>query len=720
MPTSTPDANAGAVAGPGGWLQDFTVAEITGGVAGSTAGAILAALGARVRKLVPSGLPHPPEEALAALDIGKEIVAVEDERHGKEVLENASVVIADIITTPAPGRRQLIETARSASPAVLVWLTSFGLDGPRRDLRGSDLVSLASAGVLGNGIDSRRARQIPAGDQGLVTAGQVAALAAVHGLDRFASHRQPVEIDVSAQEAVAFITVLTELSLRLAGQSERPAGVHQPAPTGIFQCCDGLVHIVAPDSHQWQGLVRVLGNPGWAAGVTKEDLRVNRDDINQRIADWMAGQDRGDCVAQLQRAGVPAAEVNDPLTALNSDQFRHRGFFLRRPTGTGTTIMLPGLPLTVTTTPDGSSRAPKGLADTTVAEISGALAGPLTGSLLGAMGARVVRIGNQSRVDILQRLGPFIGGQAAPDRSISFNAVNHSKTWLAADFADVLPAEAESALAKADVVVDNLSSDYRARLGLDKRPFADDNLSVTISGFGRTGPRSSYRAYGPNVHSYAGLTSVTSSPDGWPWERETPIGDTTAAVTAATVITAWTLGGGRSGVVDLSLAEVVASRLTLQFARAQLAAPAGSQEISAVLAAGQDSWLAVSVWSTAEAAELAALVRGSAEGEEPGDDEQSALPATAAADPGGLLRQLEPLLAGRTAAEWCDILQRGGVAAFPVLSVAELAVDRHLRSRGFVAAVHPVAEDDPGLRVGLPWRFTGEEPLSPGPVVGLA
>jgi crotonobetainyl-CoA:carnitine CoA-transferase CaiB-like acyl-CoA transferase len=695
-----------ATAGPHRWLQDVTVAEITDGIAGSVAGAILASLGARVRKPVRAGSAYPAEEARTALDVDKEVVVATSESEWREVVETASVVIADIVTVPPSGRRHLHETARAGNPGVWVWVSCFGLDGPRRDLLGSDLITLASSGVLGSGMDNDRARHVPAGEQGLVTVGQVAALAALHGFDRFRCHGKPVEIDVPAQEAVAFVTALMELSFRLAGQAERPATGRPPAPTGVFPCRDGLIHIVAPDGHQWKGLVQLLGNPEWARAVTSEELRTGRDKINFQIARWTGGMERGDCVARLQEAGVPAAEVNEPLAALESEQFTHRGFFVRREIGAGSATYLPGPPFTVATTPGRHRRSPRGLADTTVVEMTGALAGPLAGSLLGAMGAHVVRIANDRRIDLYQRLGPFIGGVAAPDRSISFNAANHSKAWLASHFTDTIPHEVESSLAEADVVIDNLSSDYRMRLGLDKKPLAWDNLYLTISGFGRTGPRSSHRAYGPNVQAYASLASTTSHPDGWPWERQTPIGDTAAAVWAATVIAAWVVGGGQPGIIDLSLAEVVASRLALQFARAQLAS-ADRRDVSAILQAAEGSWLAVSIGSSSEAATLAAVL-----GDSPRDDEQDTRTAETAADARQVLRQLKSQLPSRTAAQWSDVLQHAGIAAFPVLSVAELASDQQLRDRGFVTSVRPVAEDDSGLRVGLPWHFASLTPCS--------
>lgn len=695
--------HAGALDAEQRWLQDVTVAEVTDGSAGSFASAILASIGARVLKVVTPGQLRPSEDAQGALDVDKEIVLTTSENEWREVVESASIVVADIVSVPLPDRRRLFDVAGKSNPGVWVWLSAFGLTGPRRDLLGSDLVALASSGVLGAGLSRSKAAVVPQAEQGLMAAGQVAALASLHGLDRFRNGSGPVDVDVSAQDAVAFVTSLMELSLSLAECPDRSPGEPMGAPSGVFECRDGPIRIIAPDRHHWHGVVRLLGSPAWASELTVDDLDTDRVEINSRIAQWTATRSRSDCVALLQEAGVPASEVNEPSGVLHSDQFAHRGFLRRRDLGDGKTAELPGPPFTIETTPSRRVHPPKRLADTTVVELTGALAGPLTGSLLGAMGAQVVRIGNGRRVDIYQRLGPFLGHVEGPDRSITFNAVNHSKGWLAADDLDPLPADVSAVLSDADVVIDNLSGAYRVRIGLDESAAHWDNLYLTISGFGRTGPKATHRAYGPNVHSYVGLSSTHPNPDGWPWERQTPIGDTASAIAAATIISAWAIGGGRPGVVDLSLAEVVAARLTLHLARAQLAPPATSEPRgSAILQAGDGTWLAVSITSASNAACLAAVLR------KLGDETAE---SGTMVDANHLLKRLEVQAAGRTASEWCELLQHAGVPAFPVVTTEAVADDQQLRARGFVAEVPPCDVDDPGLRIGLPWCFVDEESL---------
>lgn len=198
------------------WLHAVTVAEVTDGAAGSFATAILAALGARVLKVVSPGQLRPSEDAQGALDVDKEVVVTTSENEWHEVVESATIVVADIVSVPLPDRRRLFDVARENNPGVWVWLSAFGLRGPRRDLLGSDLVALASSGVIAAGLSRSKAAFVPQAEQGLMAAGQVAALASLHGLDRLRNGSRPFDVDVSAQEAVAFVTSLMELSLSLA------------------------------------------------------------------------------------------------------------------------------------------------------------------------------------------------------------------------------------------------------------------------------------------------------------------------------------------------------------------------------------------------------------------------------------------------------------------------------------------------------------------------
>lgn len=728
-------------------LEGIHVLELGDGIAGASATAILASLGARVTKLTPAGCEAPPFEPsiptpsggrvsilASLLDRDKTARPAPGDIASADEIGDADIVICDRVVDAAglPDEREAyLALVDRCNRGVWVTLSPFGLEGPYAGYRGGELVSCASGGLAATVApkDGGRPSLLP-GWQGLLTTGQVAALAALHGLDRRRAEGRPVHLDVSSQEAVVMTGALPECAHAIYACPGRAGSGRYVAPSGLFACRDGFVRITAPDNHQWAGMVRAMGDPEWTRGLDERPARAeHRDRINREVERWTLSQGIAECAERLQAHGVPSTPVNGPDELLGSPQFSARGFIQPARLG-GVETRAPGRPYTWAGT--GGTSTPRaevgGLAGLRIAEFAHVLSGPIAGALLGAMGAHVVRFEDLARLDLYRRTGPFAHGVAGPERGAYFAVANHSKHSLAVDVAEE-PDAAPRLARQADVVLENFGSKRMERLGVDaahslaERP---GQLYVSISGFGQSGPLATYRAYANTVHAYGGLTHLTRDTEGEPIHVTTVVADPLSSLTAATVIAAWALAKERpGGVVDLSMAEVVAARLAEFIAEAgaggECRLPAGCDRFPyaphGIHPTADDRWLAIAVQSDAE---WDALL------EELGRPPSLGDPAwSKASERWAARRAIEAALDEITRGEDADALfhrlQRAGVRACPVWTGAELIHDRHLAARGFFPEIdHP----DPDLRdarlVGLAWRFVGEGPvpLRPPPRLG--
>jgi crotonobetainyl-CoA:carnitine CoA-transferase CaiB-like acyl-CoA transferase len=675
------------------FLAGISVLQLGDGVAGSAAAALLASLGADVTKVPTDGATgrtgptiNTTAGPVAAVDItldhAKRIAAPDTDL--TTVIGEHDIVIVD---------NGAASTAPEAESCVVVSISPFGLDGPRSTQPGGEIVAQAASGMLAT-ITGSDGAPVPApGYVALKAAGAVTALAALHGLDRRSSTNSSVHVDVSIQEAVAFTAALPECAHVLYSCPGKAGSGRYLAPSGMFSCRDGLVRITAVENHQWRGLRAALGHPEWAVGLDERSARIEQADlINRHVTEWAATHDKEACSALLQANGVPSTPVNTPEEILTSPQFAFRKAV--------SSTQLDGVDVAVLDTPwlattgGRFERSRTGrLPDLRIAELTHVLAGPIIGALLGGMGARVVRLEDPDRLDIYRRTGPFAGGKPGVERGAYFAVANHSQQSMLIEPGRAV-LDVATALADADVVIENVGKSRLARLGVDPATLAGSGrLAVSVSGFGSSGPKAGYKVYANNVQSYGGLAGLTVGPDGSPARLGTVIADPLSSVVAATVIAAWTVGPARDtgAVIDLSMAEVVAATVA-EFVAAASVDPrlvAGSVAHRGVYRAADGRWVAVE------------FVEG-------GDSLIDELPAT---------------IAGASADAAAERLRAMGVSAAPVLSAEEVVADPHLAARGFFPEIaYPDPDIGTARLVGLPWRFVGQGPipLAPPPALGNA
>jgi crotonobetainyl-CoA:carnitine CoA-transferase CaiB-like acyl-CoA transferase len=189
-----------------------------------------------------------------------------------------------------------------------------------------------------------------------------------------------------------------------------------------------------------------------------------------------------------------------------------------------------------------------------VLDAASMLAGPYCATLLGDLGADVIKL-EPPAGDETRRFGPRRGTDSGV-----FVGVNRNKRSVRADLRSAEGHELLARLAEwADIVVDNLRPQARAALGLDHGTLRAINpriISVSLSSFGADGPYAGRPGIDPVAQALSGFMHVTGPAGGAPTKAGPPVGDSVASLLATTGAMAALIARDRTGhgqQVDVSL-----------------------------------------------------------------------------------------------------------------------------------------------------------------------
>ena len=343
-------------------------------------------------------------------------------------------------------------------------------------------------------------------------------------------------------------------------------------------------------------------------------------------------------------------------------------------------------------------------------DLTHALAGPYCTMLLGDLGADVLKIETPGEGDHSRSWGPpFINGESS-----YFLSVNRNKRSVALDLKSEAGLRAARELAgRCDVVVENLRPGTARRLGLGYRELSAANPGLvycSISGFGQDRP--ALAGYDQIVQGTSGVMSLTGSAGGPPTKFGVPIGDISSGMFGAHAILAALFERHRTGrgrEIDVAMQDSLLALLTYQggryFATGEAPQREGNQHPTiapyGTFQTG-DGLLNVAVGSDGQWRSFCQALSDPALATDPrfltnGDRQRNR---------SELNRELERLLAARTAVEWQPILEAGGIPAGPILDLEEVFRQPGIESRGMrVHAEHPVAGRV--SMVGTPWKLDG-------------
>lgn len=224
--------------------------------------------------------------------------------------------------------------ARDHPQLVHVSVLPFGATGPKAGWRGEEINVLHASGegyLLPNGLTTEQFPDRPPvkvhGHFAEMQGGIAAALGALSAL--WVRHEVGGQfVDISCQDATLAVGAF---AIQRLGDGQVEHRVERSFRYGgVVPCADGYVELLTLEQRQWDGLVRLLGDPEWALDPALADgLERSRrgPEINRHIRQWAITRKVDDIVREGQKLSVPLARYYTPAEVLQDGHERHRGLF---------------------------------------------------------------------------------------------------------------------------------------------------------------------------------------------------------------------------------------------------------------------------------------------------------------------------------------------------------------------------------------------------------
>ncbi|KAA0120611.1 CoA transferase [Mycolicibacterium sp. P9-22] len=746
-------------------LSGVDVVELSAGVAGAYAGRLLAELGANVRRFGPDVVSATSNESAAHfaewLHAGKHVDS-SGSRPEAESFDGAHLIIIDCdggnLDYQAWTDTVTEAVVALPRPPVVVKVRPSVFES--RPVPGTGLTSSAWSGISWSMGDADKMPLSLPFDLADYQAGLHACASGLAVLLADPERRALRRVDIAGRDILAYYTGMITTNFipyerPWARDGARPPGSAGVYPASIFPCLDGHVVFMCRSQREWDILLEAMGSPEWSKDPHFRDPRVvarlHADEADRHLVPWIAARTKGELMDFGRRHGLPVAPVRSVAEALEETQFEHRGFFTSQ-SADGGPIRVPGVPWSLSQTPckdtkDNPCRPwpltgkdagdPAHLmAGLRVLDLSWVWSGPLVTSILGDLGAEIVKVEHTGHLDTgrhrgkARKDGMEVEG---PEHEATpyFNQMNHGKRSITLNLKEERAREILLDLVEhCDVVVENMRPGVLDRLGIGYSDLAARNPAIvmlSMSMAGQSGPLRDMKGYAGIMAAMSGLESLIGyEKDHIVGSLAPALGDPNAAGHAMCALLAALHRRrvtGRGTWVDLSQIEALVCAMAAPVIDAQLH---GEVEVPAnrhprfvphghFPCAGDDQWIAISVRNDEEWSALVDLGHDgllTSREEWRGADSRSA----AVAD-------VEKAVAAWTATQERDVLVEAllnrGVAAAPVSSFEDLVASPWKQDRGLTVKVeHPYLGEVEVFTV--PWRIGGQNPgiALPAPLLG--
>jgi crotonobetainyl-CoA:carnitine CoA-transferase CaiB-like acyl-CoA transferase len=327
---------------------------------------------------------------------------------------------------------------------------------------------------------------------------------------------------------------------------------------------------------------------------------------------------------------------------------------------------------------------PGALAHVSVVDLTAVRSGPTCTKILGDFGATVLRV-ERPGGELQERVFYDAGDLHRNKRSIAVNLQDPRGVAIVKRLA-----------ARADVVVENFRPDVKHRLGVDYEALSRENprlIYASISGFGQEGPYRDRPGYDQIVQGMAGLMWLTGTEDSAPLRTGVPICDLLSGYFAAIGILVALVEretSGRGQYVQTSLLEAMTGSLSFQAGKfvntGKTPPPVGNHHpMNAPMGAyrAKDGYFNIAIGNDRMWRRLCELLDLS----NMADDARFTDVFARVQNRVELDAILEKAFLRRTAAEWVEVLNAGGIACGPINKLDQVFADPQVQLAGLVREV---------------------------------
>ena len=352
------------------------------------------------------------------------------------------------------------------------------------------------------------------------------------------------------------------------------------------------------------------------------------------------------------------------------------------------------------------------LRDVKVVDMTEGVAGPYAATLLGDMGAQVIKIERQDG-DWQRNAGK---GEPGRFGNPQFIALNRNKRDIGIDLGSAGGRGiVERLVGKADVVISNYRAGVMAKLGFDYahcKALNPDIIYCTISGFGQDGAYARLPASDTVLQAISGVMSVVGEPEGAPLRVGFPLIDMTAANSAVQSVLLALYGRltGQGGAnIDVSLMAAAASLMCGGFTeylasgrvpprqgnQNSLLAPAGAFKVTG------GRYITIAVLRDSHWQKFCAALGL----EQLANDARFATNAARVAHRDELHTLIIPLFESQPAEFWLEKLRAADILCGPINTVADVLADPALKA---CLPLIDIGLPNAAQALGSPIRYNGE------------
>ncbi len=487
------------------------------------AGRLLADLGAQLVRAVPSEDPLPRLKSSADELVGESSVLATYLGQGKRALrdEDSKTFVGE-----QPIHLILSSSSAFVAPDVDAPRVCMSAFDEASELAGAPVSELGLQGLVGlTDLFGEPGEQPLAmgGHQSAYATGYAIFSAAMASLTKSRLRKENDVAQVNAVDALAWVN-WKGIAAGVLGFPVVRGGKAAEAP--VVKCANGhfaFMHL----PNNWDDVRAEIDDPRLDdEQFAKPGLRAkNARALNNIIGEWAADKTWQYLYEFCQRCAIPGGPVMGGAELLEEPLYLHRSFFSTVDhvvAGEAHKLSAPGVPMTIEAVaePGADKRAPARYSDNTPSTLplSGKLvldlgiftAGSVTSTLLGDLGATVIKVESESYSDKF-RIWPGIKGDSP---LFTFN--NRNKLGLNLDLkTDAGRAKFLELVEQADVVVENFRRGVLERLGIDYPVLKAANPKIvlaSISGQGASGPGSGHVSFGSTLEAIGGVAALTGYP----------------------------------------------------------------------------------------------------------------------------------------------------------------------------------------------------------------